>query len=634
MTVVGFPPPVRQRGDMSLSGAATPTARRLGRPAIPFHRNTIRASSVGNNDTMTEFDSLGPETRADVFGLALPAESALGETDNRTRGMISFSEFLYPEFTVRMSLRGCLRAILFLAFLCLVALIASKSGATTFRYAYQTDVNTLDPHALNESFTLSFLGNIYEGLVRRGDDLALEPALATRWELLSPTRWRFHLRRGVRFHNGNAFTADDVIFSYRRTWDQIGGLRNRLAGVADVQRIDAYTVDVVTERPHPTLVTEWSTWYMMDREWGEAHGATRVTDLAGAAGDSFANANTNGTGPFVIVEREPDVRTVAVPFDGWWDTPRHNLTQVVFEPIGADTTRVAALRTGAMDLIYPLPVQDIATVETDPRTRALTRPGLRTIFLGMDQHREALLYSNVEGRNPFRDRRVRLAIYRAIDVLAIQAIIMRGESLPTATLVAPEVEGYPAALERYDHDADAARALLAEAGYPDGFSVRLDCPNDRYVNDEEICTAIVTMLGRIGITVDLLAQPRSRFFRTIMDDGVSTTSFYLLGWSPSSLDSHNVLYNLVGSRAEDGRGAFNLGGFSDPVIDALIAEIGVETDPERRRALIRAAWQRLHEAVGYIPLHQQTVLWGASAAVSVPLRADNHLVWRGIVKQE
>ncbi|NBC34671.1 MAG: ABC transporter substrate-binding protein [Alphaproteobacteria bacterium] len=536
--------------------------------------------------------------------------------------------------SVRKPLFNRLLIGLLLPLLCLSVLTPGIAIASTFRYAYQTDVNTLDPHALNESFTLSFLGNIYEGLVRRNTALELEPALAVRWEMLEPTRWRFHLRQGVRFHNGNAFNADDVIFSYRRAADQFAGVRNRLAAVAEIRRIDDHTVDVVTRRPSPTLIAEWSSWYIMDREWAETHGAMRVTDLGEARGENFANAHSNGTGPFRIVSREPDIRTVAEPFDGWWDRSRHNLTRVVFEPITADATRMAALRTGAMDLVYPLPVQDIARVESDPRTRALTRPGLRTIFLGMNQHAEELLHSDISERNPFRDRRVRLAVYQAIDVVAIRDIILRGQGRPAATLVAPEIEGYPEDIERYAHDPQAARRLLADAGYPDGFSVRLDCPNDRYINDEEICAAIGTMLGRVGIRVMVNAQPRSLFFRTIYSDGKYLTSFYLLGWSPSSLDSHNVLYNLVGSRNDNGQGVFNYGGFADPAIDALIPQIAVETDQSRRRALIREAWQRLHEAVGYIPLHQQNVLWGASESVTVPLRPDNHLFWRAIVKHE
>lgn len=527
-----------------------------------------------------------------------------------------------------------LPSVVLLAVFCLGALLPGQAMAATFRYAYQTDVNTLDPHALNESFTLGFLGNIYEGLVRRNAELELEPALAVRWEMLSRMRWRFHLRPGVRFHNGNAFTADDVVFSYRRARDQLAGVRNRLAAVAEILPIDDHTIEVVTREPSPTLIEEWASWFIMDREWAEAHGATRVTNLGGPLGESFANANANGTGPFLIVSREPDIRTVAEPFAGWWDTPRHNLSRVVFEPITADSTRIAALRTGALDLVYPLPAQDIPAVETDPHTRALTRPGLRTLFLGMDQQREELLYSDVRGRNPFRDRRVRLAVYQAIDIIAIRDIIMRGQSRPAAALVAPEIEGHPEELERYPHDPEAARHLLDEAGYPDGFSLQLDCPNDRYINDEEICAAIATMLGRVGIRVMVNAQPRSLFFRTIFSDGEYRTSFYLLGWSPSSLDSHNVLFNLVGSRDTGGRGVYNCGGFADAAIDALIAEIAVETDREHRRMLIRDAWQRLHEAVGYVPLHQQNVLWGASEMVEVSLRADNHLFWRTVVKHE
>ena len=517
-------------------------------------------------------------------------------------------------------LTGCLAAVL-------IALSTTTTGAETLHYAFQADANTLDPHSLNETFTLGFLGNIYEGLTRRGSDLSIEPALAESWEMVEPTRWRFALRRGVTFQNGNPFTADDVVFSYERAISDGSDMRHKLASVVAVEIIDDHTVDIITDRPNPILIAEWDTWYIMDRDWAEANNAFRVTNVADRDQANFANLNANGTGPFMVVTREPDVRTVAVPNPNWWDTARHNLTEVVFEPIPADATRVAALLAGDTDMIYPLPLQDIDRVERNDGTRVLIGPELRTIFLGMDQARDELLYANVEGANPLRDRRVRLAFYQAIDIGAIRDVVMRGQSTPAASLVGPGIDGFPTELERYPYDPAAARALLTEAGYPDGFEIRLNCPNNRYVNDEDICIAIAGMLGRIGIRVQLLAETRSVYFGRVLAQGGYDTSFYLLGWTPSSFDSYNPLYNLVGTRDEDGRGRFNIGGYSNPAIDALTDRILEETDLAQREALIDQAWTLLHEDIGYLPLHQQALAWGAADHVGLFQRADNQFSW-------
>lgn len=535
---------------------------------------------------------------------------------------------------VKYSLLRLLRLSVFFSVIGLCCAASDGAYGESLRYAYQTDVSTLDPHAMNETFTLSFLGNVYEGLVRWNDEQVLEPALAVRWAMEEPTRWRFVLRQGVRFHNGNMFTADDVVFSFQRARDPLAGVRNKLAGIVDVVAVDDYTVDIVTAVPNAVLVAEFPTWYIMDREWAESQGATSVTDLAEPGGGSFAALNTNGTGPFLVVEREPGVRTVARPFGGWWDAAEHNLHEVAFEPIPVDSTRVAALRTGERDLVYPMPVQDIDWVNDGTVTRVLTRPGLRTIFLGMDQSRPRLAHSDVADRNPFQDQRVRLAIYQAIDIQAINRFIMGGLARPTAAMVAPEIEGYPGGLVRYRYDPEASRRLLAEAGYPDGFSVRLDCPNDRYLNDEDICAAIDNMLGQVGIDIVLNLQPRNLFFRSIFGSGDYDTSFYLLGWSPGSRDSYNVLYNLLGSRLpERGRGVFNSGGIADPVLDALIADIQVETDGDCRSQMIREAWQRVHDAVNYIPLHQEPVIWGVAETIDADARPDNHVYWRRITNR-
>ncbi|MEC7593755.1 MAG: ABC transporter substrate-binding protein, partial [Pseudomonadota bacterium] len=264
------------------------------------------------------------------------------------------------------------------------ALSAQGLEAKTLKWAFQGDAQSLDPQSLNETFTLGLLGNIYEGLVRRGPDLAIEPALATSWKIVEPKRWRFTLRKGVTFHNGNAFTADDVVFTYQRTLKPGSDVKTRMATVADVVKVDDHTVDFITEVPNPILIAEWATWYIMDKEWSEANNAADPTDI-GEGKENYATRHANGTGPFMVKSRETDVKTVMVPNPKWWDTPKHNLTEVIMTPIGSDATRVAALLSGEIDMMYPVPVQDMKRIDSNPATEVLAGPELRTIFLGMDQ---------------------------------------------------------------------------------------------------------------------------------------------------------------------------------------------------------------------------------------------------------
>jgi len=503
---------------------------------------------------------------------------------------------------------------------------STGAQAKTFKWAFQGDAQSLDPHSLNETFTLGLLGNIYEGLVRRGPDLQLAPALATSWEIVEPTRWRFHLRKGVKFHDGSDFNADDVIFTYQRTIADGSDVKTRMAGVKSAVKVDDHTVDFITEAPNPILTAEWATWYIMDKEWSTSNGADRPTDVT-AGKENFATRNANGTGAFKVVSRETDVKTVLVPNKGWWDKDvKHNLTEVIMTPIGSDATRVAALLSGEIDMMYPVPVQDMKRIESNPDTEVLAGPELRTIFLGMDQARDELLYSNIKGKNPFKDVRVREAFYRAINIDAIKAKVMRGLSTPSAIMISPKLfAAHAGEFKRLDYDPAKSKALLAEAGYPDGFEVGMDCPNNRYVNDEKICQAAVSMLAKVGIKVNLLAQPKALYFKKILRPSWDT-SFFLLGWTPGSFDSWNVMYNLHGTPDDSGRGKFNLTGYSNPKFDALADKVLSETDATKRDAMIRDAYRMSVDDIAYIPLHQQGLAWGKKKSVSLKQRADNQFM--------
>jgi len=507
-----------------------------------------------------------------------------------------------------------------------------SASAKTLKFAFQGDVQSMDPYNLNETFHLGFWGNIYDGLIRRGPNLEIEPALAERWEVMEPTRWRFYLRKGVKFHDGTPFTADDVVFSATRVRHPDSDLRVRLSADTQVVKVDDHTVDFITKAPNPILHVEWGTWYIMSKSWTEKNNAA-TPQSATKKEENYATRHANGTGPFMLVSFDPGVKTVCKANPDWWDNKNkvHNVTEVVFTQISNDATRVAALLSGQVDMAYPVPVQDMKRVDGNADTRMLVGPELRTIFLGMDQFRDELLYSSVKGKNPFKDKKVRQAFYQAIDMEAIKEKVMRGLSEPSAMMVAPGVHGGGnPKFKRLPYDPEASKKLLAEAGYPDGFEVGMDCPNDRYVNDEQICLAAVSMLAKVGIKVNLLAQPKAKYFAKILRPKLDT-SLYLLGWTPGSFDSYNPLNFLHACPKDTGEGKFNLGGYCNPEVDNLSAKILSETDQAKRDALIEKAWGMTIDDVAYIPLHQQALAWGVNNKVQLKQRPDNEFKWRHVV---
>jgi peptide/nickel transport system substrate-binding protein len=503
---------------------------------------------------------------------------------------------------------------------------AGPAAAVTLRWGVEADAVSLDPYTRDEIAQLSLLGNVYEPLIRRAADLSLEPGLAVAWEQTAPTCWHFHLRAGVVWQDGSPFTAEDVLFSLRRVQAPTSLLHAITASIAHATALDPLTVEITTAQPDPILPQELTTWYIMSAAWAERHHTTQPALLASGQED-FATRHAMGTGPFRVVQRDQDRRTILERNQLWWDKPAPAVDRVEMSVVTAPTTRVAALASGELDLATAIPPLDADYIAHGSGLKLMAGPELRTIFLGMDQARDELLKSGVRGRNPFRDPRVRLAVALGIDETAIAAKIMRGRAHPTWLLWGPGVNGYDAALDRRPPpDPKHARALLAEAGYPDGFDVTLDCPNDRYVMDEAICTALASMLARVGIRVDVNVQPKARFFAEIGPPGYHT-SLYLLGWTPPTYDAHNALVNLAATR--DGvRGAINYGGISDPELDRLIAQIGTSTDPAARLALIDDAARRLQATTAYIPLHQQQLLWGAKATLDVPQSADGFLQFR------
>ncbi|MEO5698976.1 MAG: ABC transporter substrate-binding protein [Casimicrobiaceae bacterium] len=506
-----------------------------------------------------------------------------------------------------------------------VALGWAQTGVTqTLKWANNGDVSSMDPYFLNETFLLGFLSNIYEPLVGRGKKLELEPRLAESWSQTSPTVWRFKLRSNVKFHDGSPFNADDVVFSYARVLMDGSDIKGKLTSVKEIRKVDDMTIDIETKAPNPLLPGDISTWYIMSKPWAEKNGAVQPSNVKTNT-ESYANLHANGTGPFMLKSREPDVKTVATKNPNWWGKPEHNLEEVQFQVIKSDATGVAALLSGDIDMLYTVPLQDVDRIAKTKGRKVLQGAEMRTIFLGMDQWRDELADSSVKGKNPFKDVRVRKAFYQAIDEKAIASKVMRGAATASGLMIAPTVNGWDKSQNsRLPYDTAAAKKLLADAGYPNGFTVGMNCPNDRYVNDEQICQAVAAMLARIGVKVNLLAETKSKYFAKIL---ARNTSFYLLGWTPDTYDAWNPLSSLMATPNDAGQGKFNLGKYSNKRLDELTLMIQSEVDPAKRQSQISEAFKIHTDEVGHIPLHQQALAWGVKDNVSLVQLPDNVFVW-------
>jgi peptide/nickel transport system substrate-binding protein len=520
-----------------------------------------------------------------------------------------------------------MRAVLFL-----ILLVAGFADGATLRWSSQGDYLSADPHAQNEGLNNLINTEIYERLTARDKSLALIPALATSWAATSATTWRFNLRRGVLFHDGTPFTADDVVFSIERAQLASSNFKVFATPLGKPRRVDDYTVELELPRPLPeaVLLENANTIFIMSRAWSDRNGAGRPQDFK-TGEETFASRNANGTGPYVLQKREAEVATVLRRNPRWWGEREGrfegNVDEIVYRPIKSDATRMAALLSGELDFVLDPPLQDLARLASNEAVRIVEGPENRVIFLVMDQQRDELRYSSVKGRNPLKDLRVRQALYQAIDIDAIQRQVMRGRSRPTGSMVPAPSRAFPPLEPRLlPFDPERAKRLLAEAGYPAGFDLALDCPNNRYVNDERICTALAAMLARVGIRLRVNALPRAQFFQKVDQFDVS---LHLYGWGGAATDPGFTLTPVLHSPDGRGKGDFNSGKFRDDALDRLIDAAEVELDPARRTALLLEAFQRVRENVYTIPLHRQMIPWAMRRNVRVVHRPDNLLeaIW-------
>jgi peptide/nickel transport system substrate-binding protein len=506
-----------------------------------------------------------------------------------------------------------------------LGLLCGVCSAQTLRWSTAGDPLTLDPYAQNESLTNSINGQVYEFLVGLDRHLELVPQLAVSWKQDGPLKWTFKLRPGVKFHDGRAFTADDVVFSVNRAKQPTSQIAVYANTLGEVKRVDDLTVEFTLPQPEPIFLWKLNTVYMMSKGWAEEHKATKTQDFAGKE-ESYASRNANGTGPFMLVSRDAGTKTVFKRNPNYWGKIDGNVQQVVYTPIQSDATRTAALISGEIDFVLDPTPRDLDRLRATPGVKVIDGPENRIIFIGLDQGRDELLYSSVKGKNPFKDVRVRTALYEAIDIETIKTRLMNGQAQPTGAVVPSPAATFndPTLEKRLPYDPAAAKQLLAQAGYPNGFEFTLDCPNNRYVNDEKICVTLASQWAKIGLSVRVNAQNKSLFFsKTEKLD----TSAYMFGWGGAITDAETTFTPIYRNRGEKGVGEFNRGNYKDDVLDALAASSSKEPDPDKRKALIKQVFQREQEQVHYIPLHRQFIPWAARDNIEVVHRPDNWLEW-------
>ncbi len=509
--------------------------------------------------------------------------------------------------------------------LAMVALPAVQ--AQTLRWASQGDSLTMDPHSQNEGLTNSINGQIYEKLVSRDRGLAIVPGLATSWQQTAPLVWRFKLRAGVKFHDGTALTADDVVFSVLRAQLPTANIAVYANALGAPSVIDKDTVEFRLSKPNPVFLQNLDAVFIMSRAWCDKHKVSKPLDFKNKE-ESFAGFNANGTGPYLLVNRQPGIKTVLKRNPAWWGwaakVGEGNVQDIVFTPIANDATRLAALVSGEIDFVIDPAPRDVARLRNTPGVKVIDGPENRVLFVGMDQYRDELLYSSVKGKNPFKDIRVRRALYHAVDIETIKAKLMNGQSVPTGSLMASPLADYndPQLEARLPFDLAKARALMAEAGYADGFEVTIDCTNNRYINDEEICLALATMWAQIKVKLKVNAQPRTLWFPRMEK---FDTSLFLLGWGGAVTDAETTFTPVMRFPAEGGVGLYNWGRVKNEKFEAMAIASVNETDMKKREEIVKSALREYQAQTHLIPLHRQVIPWAARQNVSLVHRADNWL---------
>ncbi len=494
---------------------------------------------------------------------------------------------------------------LFTLFLVVIVALSfgTMAGAKTLKLAMDADPVSLDPHVQLSGGMLQYSHMVFDPLVRWTKDMNFEPRLATRWERVDDLTMRFYLRKGVKFHSGNPFTAKDVKWTVERlkVSQDFKGLFEPFEGV---RIVDDYTVDIVTKKPYSLLLNMATYIFPMDSLFytgTDANGQPK--DAIVKIGPSFALMNESGTGRYRVTYREQGVKTVFDAFPEYWDTKSPgNVDKIVLTPIKNDATRVAALLSGDVGFIMPVPPQDYDRIQKSKNSKLVAMSGSRIITVQLNQNR----------RSEFKDRRVRQAIVYATNNDGIVKKIMKGTATVAGQQAPMGFAGYdPALVPRYD--LNKAKTLMKEAGYEKGFECTMIAPNNRYVNDEKIAEAFAGMLSKINIKVNLKTMPKAQYWDQF---DAQVADMQLIGWHPDTEDSANYTeFLLMCPNKETGYGQYNSGNYCNPRVDELVLASQTETDLKKRSAMLQEVEKILYDDAAYVPFHWQNLSWAGQKNV-------------------
>lgn len=493
----------------------------------------------------------------------------------------------------------------------IVAVNTAMAQDKSITIGLTSDPSHLYPLAGEELSSNIMYYHLYDPLVKRGSDLSFGPGLAESWENVDETTWRFKLRDGVTFHNGNAFTAEDVVFTINKARESIRP--DLVANIAEATAVDDLTVEIKTPKPYAVLPNDLAELLILDSEY------------AIETGDEQMDLKPMGTGPYMLGEWIKEEKLVLNAFDGYW-AGEPTIKTVTFRPITNPATRTAALLTGEVDVIQDLAVRDVDRVKSEGGISVVTRPSLLNVVLAMDMRETS---PTIDGPNPMTDQRVREAIARAIDVDALNKIVMNGLATPSDQYVPASHIGHVDGMnfrEMYPLDIEKAKSLMAEAGVADGFNMTLDATNNRYVNDAQIAQALASMLAKINIDLQLNIMPKSNFWGYIRVP-TEKSSFIMSGWDVPAGDAGSMYGALFYTRdKKEGYGQVNRGSYSNPEVDALVDQADATPSVEERDRLLQEATKILMADIPMIPVHYEQDIYAVRDGVKMEPRVDK-FIW-------
>ncbi len=503
-----------------------------------------------------------------------------------------------------------------------IVAFAGPAQAADLTIGLSTPITSLDPHFHNLTPNNSMARHVFETLIKQDDkQTTLLPGLAESWKPLGDLEWEMKLRKGVKFHNGQEFTADDVIATFKRVPNvpnSPASFASFVRPIVDIRATDPYTLRMKTEKPHPLLPYDMVSVIIVPKAVAE----TAKTE------DFNSGKAMIGTGPFRYSEYVAGDRVVLKRNDQYWAT-KPAWDNVRFKMITSAPARVAALLAGDVQMIEGVPTADIAQLKSDKRVALSSAVSNRIIYLHIDSDRakNSPFVTTADGKpleaNPLRDPRVRQAISKMIDRDTIVARIMETQAVPAGQLLPEQFFGTSKTLKPDKYDPAAAKKLLAEAGYPNGFGLTLHAPNNRYINDAAVAQAVAQYLSRGGIPTKLETMPSNVFFSRASK---LEFSFLLAGWGADSGETSSPLRSLLATfDSKQGLGAANRGRFSDPGVDALLTQALTTIDDNRRGIMLaRASEKAIGEMMGIVPLHYEVSTWATRQGMTYKARADQY----------